>query len=107
MCRNKSEAEMKRPILIREYTFRSLLETVSEKYQSDPAYSLYGKDGSTITYSGLSERCNRVSTWLLKRGLNRGHRAAVYSTGSPEWMVSYLGIVNASVTAVPILPDFS
>ena len=98
---------MKRPILIREYTFRSLLETTSEKYQSDPAYTLYGKDGSTITYSDLRERCSRVSTWLLKHGLNRGHRAAVYSTGSPGWMMSYLGIVNASVTAVPILPDFS
>ena len=98
---------MKRPILIREYTFRSLLETTSEKYQSDPAYTLYGKDGSTITYSDLRERCSRVSTWLLKHGLSRGHRAAVYSTGSPGWMMSYLGIVNASVTAVPILPDFS
>ncbi len=107
MCQNKSEAEMNRPILIGEYTFRSLLETTAEKYQSDLAYSLYGKDGSTITYSDLRARCNRVSSWLLKRGLNRGHRAAVYSTGSPEWMVSYLGIVNASVTAVPILPDFS
>ncbi len=98
---------MQRPILIEEYTFRSLLRTTALKYPSDPAYSLYGRDGSTITYSGLRERCERVSAWLLGHGLGRGHRAAIYSTGSPQWMVSYLGIVNASITAVPVLPDFS
>ena len=98
---------MHRPILIREYTFRSLLETTAGKYPSDIAYSLYANNERTFTYSSLEERCNRVSSWLLGRGLRRGCRCAIYATGSPEWMVSYLGIVNASITAVPVLPDFS
>ncbi len=98
---------MKRPINIGEYTFRSFTETVAEKYSSSVAYSRYSRPGDDITYASLKEKSERVSSYLLSQGLEKGDRVAIFSSSSPEWMVCYLGIVNASLVAVPVLPDFS
>lgn len=107
MCQNKENRAMKRPINIPEYTFRSFLETISSKFSHDTAYSLYSHPESDITYAELRRRADKVSSYLLSQGLVKGDRAAVYAPSSPEWMVSYLGIVNVGLVAVPILPDFS
>ncbi len=98
---------MKRPINIPEYTFRSFIETISSKYSLDTAYSSYAHPGKEMTYSALKRMADAVSTFLLSLGLVKGDRVAVYASSSPEWMVSYLGIVNVGLVAVPILPDFS
>ena len=98
---------MKRPINISEYTFRSLTDTVAEKYSSDIAYSSYRHPDRDISYRELKERADRISSYLLTLGLGKGDRAAIYSPSSPEWMVSYLAIVNIALIAVPVLPDFS
>ena len=98
---------MKRPINIPEYTFRSFIETISSKYSLDTAYSSYAHPEKEMTYSSLKRRADAVSTFLLSLGLVKGDRVAVYASSSPEWMVSYLGIVNVGLVAVPILPDFS
>ena len=44
---------MKRPINISEYTFRSLTDTVAEKYSSDIAYSSYRHPDRDISYREL------------------------------------------------------
>ncbi len=98
---------MKRPINIPEYTFRSFIETISSKYSLDTAYSSYAHPEKEMTYRDLKRRADAVSTFLLSLGLVKGDRVAVYASSSPEWMVSYLGIVNVGLVAVPILPDFS
>ena len=98
---------MKRPVNIPEYTFRSLTDTVAEKYSSDIAYSSYQHPERDISYSQLKERADRLSSYLLSLGLEKGDRVAIYSPSSGEWMVCYLAIVNVGLTAVPILPDFS
>lgn len=107
MCQNKENRTMKRPINIPEYTFRSFIETISSKYSLDTAYSSYAYPEKEMTYRDLKRRADAVSTFLLSLGLVKGDRVAVYASSSPEWMVSYLGIVNVGLVAVPILPDFS
>lgn len=96
-----------KPHTVEKYTFRSLLERIAFSYKESVAYSTYLDENGNITYLELKERAEEISSYLIALGLNRGDKVAIFSPSSPNWMVVYLGIVNISLIAVPILSDFS
>lgn len=87
------------------YTFPALLANSVKKFGKRSALGLV--DGEVITYDELNNRSKSVSSQLQSFGLQKGDKAAIYSTSMPNWGAAYFGIVNAGLIAVPLLPDFS
>lgn len=49
-----------------------------------------------ISYGELAERAERISQWLLHRGLNPGDRVAILTDQACEYVAAYFGIMAAA-----------
>jgi len=58
--------------------------------------------GKWHTYRDLDDRANRLARLLLKRGLAKGDRVALFIENSAEYVVSYYGILKAGGTTVAL-----
>jgi len=47
-----------------------------------------------ITYGELDENSNRVANALFKLGMKRGTHVAILMSHSPEWVISYFGVIK-------------
>jgi len=47
-----------------------------------------------ITYGELDEDSNRVANALLELGMKRGTHVAILMSHSPEWVISYFGVIK-------------
>ncbi|MGH1365045.1 MAG: amino acid adenylation domain-containing protein [Calditrichia bacterium] len=67
-------------------------------------------DGSgkstSLTYSELDERSNRLANYLVKNGMRAGDFVGVYLNRSPKMLISLLGILKAGAAYVPLDPSF-
>ena len=81
-----------------------LLESVAVSHPEYPAVRWFvRKNIAEKTYGDLNlDRC-KVTNALLKRGFS-GQQLALIGTSAYEWIASYLGIVSAKMTAVPLDP---
>ncbi len=77
------------------------LETSARRYPDKTAIIYYG---NKISYSELFEGALRIASFLNKNGINRGDRVGIYMQNSPQWVISYFGIIRANCVAVPINP---
>ena len=77
------------------------LETSARRYPDKTAIIYYG---NKISYSELFEGALRIASFLNKNGINRGNRVGIYMQNSPQWVISYFGIIRANCVAVPINP---
>ena len=59
-------------------------------------------DGESWSFSRLDRASGHVAAGLAARGLGRGDRVGLYCPNVPEFVVSYLGILKAGATVVPI-----
>lgn len=87
------------------YTFPALLKNSLSKFSDRIALSLV--NGTPITYKELGGRAEKFGRLFEKLNLARNAKIAIYSTSSPNWGASFLGIVNYGRIAVPLLPDFN
>jgi len=55
-----------------------------------------------LSYSDLDEASNRVANALLKGGVARGDRVAMLLSNSPEFVITFFGVVKAGAVAVPL-----
>ncbi|HMC41029.1 MAG TPA: FadD3 family acyl-CoA ligase [Acidimicrobiales bacterium] len=56
----------------------------------------------TWTYAALGRRSRRFAAGLLARGIRPGDRVAVWAPNSPEWIISYVGLIQAGAVLVPV-----
>jgi 1-acyl-sn-glycerol-3-phosphate acyltransferase len=61
-------------------------------------------DGETLTYGQLAEGAERVAAGLQYRGLHKGDAVAIMLPTSKEDFFSFMGILLAGGTPVPIYP---
>lgn len=87
------------------YTFPALLKNSIAKFSDRIALSLV--NGNPMTYKELGETSQKFARLFEKLALPRNAKIGIYSTSSPNWGASYLGIVNYGRIAVPLLPDFN
>jgi long-chain acyl-CoA synthetase len=85
--------------------FVQLLEQVSRDHADKDAI-LYRcnqqKEFTRWSYSGFGEECRRVARGLLKAGLKKGDRVALWAENRPEWMAVWMGTVIAGICIVPV-----
>jgi len=57
-----------------------------------------------ITYGELNEASNRAANALAELGMSRGDHVAILMSHSPEWVISYFGVVKGGGVAVLLNP---
>jgi len=56
------------------------------------------------SYTGVQVRrsAESVGRWLVEQGFERGTRCAILADNHPRWVMTYLGIIAAGCTTVPL-----
>lgn len=68
-----------------------------------PAIIAFHPDGKqTVSFRELAGRARHMASNLLPQGLRRGEPVILIGPNSPEWIVSYFGILLAGGTPVPL-----
>jgi long-chain acyl-CoA synthetase len=82
-----------------EPTFRSVIEMFQYRVAETPAGEAMSgrRDGRwhALTWGQTAERVRAVACGLLSLGFEKGERAAILATSSPEWVIADLGILAA------------
>ena len=55
-----------------------------------------------FTYSELDRLSDCLARWLVKEGVKKGDRAAIFIDNSVEYVLSFFGILKAGAVAVPV-----
>ena len=64
--------------------------------------TVFEPDRITLTYRETLARVEAVARWLYSKGIRKGDKIAVTGKNSPEWAVTYFGVLFAGATVVPI-----
>src|SRR5262249_26105228 len=59
------------------------------------------------TYEDLNELATRVAGFLASEGVKPGDRVMLVSSNSPEWGMTYFGVLKAGATCIPCDPESS
>ena len=81
----------------RELLFSDLLTEMAMKCPASPALCC---EGRTMSYAELKVMADRCSVQLLKAGVKKGDKVALWGFNSTPWVVAFLGIVGAGAVAV-------
>ncbi|VGO20635.1 AMP-dependent synthetase/ligase [Pontiella sulfatireligans] len=57
---------------------------------------------NTIGFGALRERAWHVAEMLLRLGIQKGDRVAIFRENTPEWFEIYYGIIGIGAVAVPV-----
>jgi len=81
-----------------------ILETINKHYGSKPALRAKREDGSfqELSYLELGRRTVDVSSALIKLGVKKGDKVAIFSENRPEWVVSFFAIISCAGIIVPL-----
>ncbi len=63
--------------------------------------------GTRYTYGRLREWAARFAGGLARLGVEPGDRVLLYLPGGPQWVVAWLGTLEAGAIAVPITPIYA
>jgi long-chain acyl-CoA synthetase len=95
----------------RVYTYRDLLELfeTSAKRHATRVAMRIERDGrkEQYTYEDLNELATRVAGFLASEGVKPGDRVMLVSSNSPEWGMTYFGVLKAGATCIPCDPESS
>jgi amino acid adenylation domain-containing protein/non-ribosomal peptide synthase protein (TIGR01720 family) len=92
------------PVVVEEAaTMPALFEAQVRQRPEAPAI-LY--EGTTLTYSALNGRANRLAHELIARGTGPEDRVGLAVSRTPESVVALLGVLKAGAAYVPLDPEF-
>ncbi len=85
-------------------TLDAFLEYFVKKFSDRPAMG--NALETPITYSEFFTRVQSVTDLLMERDVKKGDLIAILGENSPNWGITYFGIIRTGASVVPILPDF-
>jgi long-chain acyl-CoA synthetase len=85
-------------------TLNLLLEESARSFEDRPVAGFAFQP--PMCYGEFRQKSLEVAALLKERGIRKGDRVAILADNSPQWGMSYFGIVRLGAIAVPILPDF-
>lgn len=84
-------------------TFYQLFRECSERWPDNVALEIQRRDRvESNTYAEVRRMAESIGRWLTESGFQRGMRVAILADNHPRWIASYLGIISAGCTAVPL-----
>ncbi|WP_416973995.1 amino acid adenylation domain-containing protein [Streptomyces sp. 4F14] len=84
----------------------TLPELFEQWVARDPSATAVTCDGTTLTYTALDTRANRLAHELIARGIGPESRVAVLMERSLDLVTALLGIVKAGAAYVPVDPAY-
>ncbi|MBI4283328.1 MAG: AMP-binding protein [Chloroflexi bacterium] len=84
-------------------SLKLMLEEAAGRYKGKTA--LVSGD-RRLSYADLDKASNKVANALIKMGVNKGDRVAMLLSNSPEFVITYFGIVKIGAIAVPLDPQY-
>lgn len=81
-----------------------ILEDTAKKSGELP-YTIFS--GTTTTYRETNEAANRVANFLVKKGVKKGNKVAIFLPNTPHYPIVFFGILKAGATAVTCNPTYT
>jgi fatty-acyl-CoA synthase len=88
-------------LAVPDTTLSDNLEVTARRYPDRTAIIYYDQ---FITYRTLRDEVNRMATYLMHLGVNKGDRVLIYMQNSPQFIISYYAILRCGGVVVPINP---
>ncbi|MGD2124575.1 MAG: AMP-binding protein [Desulfobacteraceae bacterium] len=79
-------------------------ERVCQDFSKMPALVYLGQ---SYTYYQLHELSERLAVSLHELGLDRGDKAILYLSNSPQWVMAWLALLRLGAVAIPISPIYT
>ena len=84
-------------------TFYDRFVECVERWPQNPCLQIQRHDHTeSYTYSETRKMAESVGRWLRDSRLEAGTRCAIVADNHPRWVATYLGIIAAGCTAVPL-----
>src|SRR5438067_5794861 len=84
-------------------TFYDRFVECAERWPQNVALEIQRRNGTeSYTYSEARQMAESVGRWLRENGIQPGARVAILAENHPRWVTTYLGIIAAGCTAVPL-----
>lgn len=83
-------------------TIPELFLMSESKYADNVAFSVFEPDKKVITYRQAKEYIFNIASYLRDNGIKEGDKVALNGKNSPEWALSYFGILTSGAVVVPI-----
>jgi len=79
----------------------AFLEQAVSRYPQNRALSYLGNE---ISYTDLDRLVNKAANSLIKLGVKKGDRVALYLANTPQFIIALYGVLKIGAIAVPINP---
>ncbi|MCP4427043.1 MAG: long-chain fatty acid--CoA ligase [Chloroflexi bacterium] len=89
---------------IPNHSLHHFLTESAKKHPDHPALILKGK---SISYRQLDEETDAVAAALIANGFKKGDRAVIYMPNTPQFVISYFGILKAGGIAIATNPLYT
>ncbi len=63
-------------------------------------------EGETLTYRELDDLSDRVARYLVENGLNQGDRVGIQLANTPEFVISFYGVLKAGGVVMALNPAY-
>ncbi len=84
-------------------TFYGRFVECAERWPGNVALEIQRRDLlESYTYAETRHMAEGLGRWLVENGFRPGHRCAILADNHPFWVVTYLGIIAAGCSAVPL-----
>ncbi len=84
-------------------TFYDRFRECAARWPENPCLEIQKRDAvESYTYGEVHHMAESVGQWLTQQSLEAGTRVAILADNHPRWVASYLGIIAAGFTAVPL-----
>lgn len=84
-------------------TFYDRFVECAERWPQNVALEIQRRDSTeSYTYSEARRMAESVGRWFTQSGIQAGARVAILADNHPRWVTTYLGIIAAGCTAVPL-----
>lgn len=87
-----------------EITLFNLLEETARKYPESPCTIF---KGAVITYKEMDELTDRLAGALADLGVKKGDRVGIFMPNTPQFVISYFGILKAGGVVVATNPLYT
>jgi long-chain acyl-CoA synthetase len=94
-------AYLAKEVEVPRMSLHQMLSDAARRHGSRPCIAYQGR---TLTYAEVDESSSRFAAGLVKLGLKKGDRVAVFLPNIPQFVISYFGILRAGGIVVPCSP---
>jgi len=79
-------------------------QLLQDKAEENPKKEAIIFEDRRITYEELNEKAERLANFLMKRGIGRDDKVAIWLPNIPEWIIAWFAIPKIGAVVVPTDP---